>query len=141
MSGGRFDETLRERFARLAAEESERIPDFVQMYARAQEAAEDEVGEHRSGQAEVLRLAKVEGERSSSRGRMRAFRHGPWPWMAGTLAAAALATIVILSPDQDDAEFEALVTAFAESSGGWNAPTGRSVGSAGHGSTPHHADD
>ena len=116
MSEERWDDALKERFDQLKAEDRVRVPDFAQMYARAQEEASALAGDP-VADTEVIPL--MAGRR---RGVWRR-----WPLAAGTLAAAALAGILLLQPDNSvdvgDDEFEALVTAFAAGNSTWRSPT------------------
>ena len=116
------DEALRERFQRLRAEETSSAPDFQEMLARAEaEALADRPHSAADsplatdGQASVgARAVPISGAR---RGRLR------FALTAGTLAAAALAGIMLLRPDAGDQQFEALVTAYANETGVWRSPT------------------
>ena len=114
-----MDDVLKERFAELRAEEARQAPAFQDMLARARAAGESpaETPSTDSDIApDIVSLEAAARERSTS---------GPrrWFWVAGPLIAAGLAAVLLLGPNQEDAEFEALVTAFAQSTSDWNAPT------------------
>ena len=96
-----WDVTLRERFTKLKAEDAERAPDFDAMYGAAVEADSGPV--------------------------RRADRWAPaarWGVVATTLAAAALAGILLTKPDLDS-EFDALIASYSVEFGGaqWHSPT------------------
>jgi hypothetical protein len=95
------DEFLRRRFRSLRAEDSARMPDFGPMLERARLEA--------AGDVLVLRPKR----------RLR------WTLLAGTLAAAALAGVMLVASDGGD-DFEALVASYTAEVGGgaWRSPTG-----------------
>ena len=114
MSEDHLDDLIKERFARLRAEENAGVPDFAAMYARAeQEPAASVETEHQSETQKVIPLAK----------RRKHWIQARWPVAVGTLAAAALAGVMLIRPGTADAEFEALVTAFAADNAAWQSPT------------------
>ena len=96
--------TPEERFARLKAEDAQRIPDFAAMYEAAARASEQ-------SEASV----PLEDRRT---------RLTRWTAVATTLAAAAVAGILLLTPDAE-ADFEALVSSYSVEFGGsrWRSPT------------------
>ena len=107
-----LEEALEERFDRLKAEERASVPDFAQMYARAQ--------------AEAAAMADATDVVPLASRRRRSVQH-PWRWALGSLAAAALAGVMLIAPgdptESADAEFEELVNSFAEQAGDWESPT------------------
>ena len=115
MSDEQMDDLIKARFERLKAEQKTGVPDFAEMYARAeQEAAAMTASDRPTEDPKVVPLVT----------RRRHWLHSRWPVAAGTLAAAALAGIMLLRPNTtSDAEFEALVTAFATNNAGWQSPT------------------
>ena len=116
MDEERMDDVLKERFAELREEEAGQAPSFQDMLARARGEAEPSAealpGDRRDPTTDpgVVSLEGVLRERSASRSRR-------WIWVAGPLIAAGLAAVVLFGgADREDAEFEALVTAFATGS-------------------------
>ncbi len=107
MTDDHLEDALRGRFQRLKSEESGTAPDFAVMYARA----EAEAGSLDAGGSPILPFARPRRPLTAL------------TLAAGTLAAAVLAGILLLQPDTQDREFEALVTAFALESAGWRTPT------------------
>lgn len=96
-----WEASLRERFATLKAEDAQRVPDFDSLYDNAATTAG----------------APVElGDRWSKAAR--------WGVITTTLAAAAVAGILLTQPDLDS-EFEALVASYSVEFGGaqWQSPT------------------
>ena len=93
-----------ERFAELREEDARRAPDFTAMYETAVQASE----QSRSS-------IPLEGRRA---------RTTRWTYAATILAAAAIAGILLLTPDPD-ADFEALVSSYSVDFGGsrWQSPT------------------
>ncbi len=112
MKADRLDDALKQRFLSLKAEDSQTAPDFDEMYERA--LAEAELAGADQSAAGVPTVVPI----SRARRRARNFL-----WAAGTLAAAALAGILLIGQDAGDREFEALVTAFAAESAAWQSPT------------------
>ena len=94
------EERLRKRFRSLRAEDSARAPDFEPMLERARLEA--------AGDVHVLR----------PRRRIR------WTLLAGTLAAAALTGVMLVTSDGGD-DFDALVASYTAEVGGgsWSSPT------------------
>lgn len=97
MSDDRFTDELNESFGKLRAEDARRAPDFETM----------------------LRKAQAEAPLSLPRHRLR-----NWSLAVGTLAAAAMAGVMLTAGDPD-AEFEARVAAYTTDIGsiGWASPT------------------
>lgn len=113
------DRHLRDAFARLREHDRGRTPDAAAMLARARAEASGLAAEHgdagRSG-GDDLAAAR----RDRSRG-----RHLRWgvPGISVALAAG-LAAVLLLGPGADeDAQFDRVVQAWAETGGAWRAPT------------------
>jgi hypothetical protein len=112
----RDEEALRARYGELRAESarSGSLPDFDAMMARAKDEA-----------AGTPRLDVVEGGPSPAEPIARPSRRAKLAAGWVTLAAAALAGLLLARPPAPDAdaEFERLVASYAADAGSWRSPT------------------
>lgn len=114
------DRHLRDAFARLREHDRARAPDAASMLARARAEAAGLAAEHgdAAGRAEIDDLAAARRDRV----RGRRLRWGV-PGISVALAAG-LAAVLLLGPGaDDDAQFDRVVQAWAETGGAWRAPT------------------
>lgn len=120
MNDQRPDRDLRELFGELRADDATKTPDFHEMMARVRA---DIDGTTESG-ADVVSIQEKREERR------RAGARGGWKprlaWMGGVLAAAAIASVMLVGrgPISDEG-FEELVNAYASDPalGAWRSPT------------------
>ena len=120
MSDRGFDSELRGRYSRLRAEDRAGMPEFDALLARAQSQVAEEASQRgESGSADIAPIQV--GRRRLLGLPSHAAR---WSLVAGSLAAAALAGVMLLPPSADE-NFEALVAGFSSDAAGgnWRSPT------------------
>jgi hypothetical protein len=111
------DDLMRERFLSLKAEDEARAPDFQAMMEQLRLGA---------GEADRLRVSGQEVVDQA----VRPSRRRRLLWASGwasTALAAAVAGLLLMGLESEDAEFERLVSSYSSdaAAGAWRSPTSR----------------
>ncbi len=121
MNDPRKDRVLQELFGELRAEDSTKTPDFHAMMAQVRA---DIGGTEEAEASGVVNIHSRQSERS--RAGARGIRTLRWTWLGGVLAAAVIATVMLVGRDEiSDQGFEDLVNSFTSDPalGAWKSPT------------------